>query len=105
MPVNRQFRITDARSGAAITVRVISGSPKTEVAGLQEGVLKIRLVAAAHGAPEANEELVSFLAEQLNIPTGNIDIVAGVNGRDKIISIEGLNTAQVEQILLSDVTE
>jgi uncharacterized protein YggU (UPF0235/DUF167 family) len=105
MPANRQFRITDARSGAAITVRVIAGSPRTEVAGLQEGVLKIRLVAATPDAPDANAELINFIAEQLNIPTDNVDIVAGASGRDKIITIEGLNTAQVEQILLSDTTE
>ncbi len=105
MPPNRQFKITDARSGAAITVRVVPQSMRTEVAGLQEGLLKIRLVAPAVDLPDANQELVQFLASKLHIEAEAIEIVAGTNGRDKIVSIEGMTTAQVEQILLADAVE
>lgn len=104
MPLKRNFQIniTDARSGAAITVRVTPGAPAAEIAGQQDGVIKIRLRAADAEATEANEELIAFLASQLDIPVKHIEIVAGANGRDKIISIEGLTTAQVEGALLSD---
>jgi len=105
MPLKRDFKITDARSGAAITVRVLTGSANTEVAGLQEGAIKIRLRAAAADLPDANSELIAFLAVQLDIPVKHIEIVAGTTGRDKIISIEGLTSAQVEGALLSDATE
>ena len=105
MPLKRDFKITDARSGAAITVRVMPGSASTEVAGLQDGVIKVRLHAASADLPEANNELIAFLAAQLDIPVKHIEIVAGVSGRDKIISIEGLTSAQVESALLSDATE
>ncbi len=107
MPLKRnlQINITDARSGAAITVRTMPGAAQAELAGQQDGIIKVRLRAAIAETPEANEELIAFLAAQLDIPVKHIEIVAGASGRDKIISIEGLTTAQVEEALLSGTNE
>lgn len=100
MPVNRKFEITDARGGAALTIRVVTQAEKTEVAGVQEdGLLKIRLMASPAGDPSANQELVEFLAAQLGVPVDSIEIVAGAGGREKIVSIEGLTSDQVEERL------
>jgi uncharacterized protein len=95
--MNRQFRITDAKGGAAFTVRVVTRATSTEVAGLQEdGTLKIRLVSSPAGDPAANKELIDFLASQLGVPVDKIEIVAGADGRDKLVSVEGVSTADVE---------
>jgi uncharacterized protein (TIGR00251 family) len=100
MPVNRKFEITDARGGAAITVRVVTQAERTELAGVQEdGLLKVRLMASPAGDPAANQELIDFLAEQLDVPADHIEIVAGMGGREKIVSIEGLTSSQVEERL------
>ncbi|MDX2159761.1 MAG: DUF167 domain-containing protein [bacterium] len=105
MPLKRNFQIniTDARSGAAITVRASAGAAITEIGGQQEGVIKIRVKTANVESEAANAEIIAFLAAQLDIPVKHIEIVAGVNKADKLISIEGLTTAQVEEALLSDV--
>lgn len=96
----RKFEITDAKGGAAFTVRVVTRATRTEAAGIQEdGSLKIRLVASPAGDPAANEELVNFLAERLQVNTDAIEIVAGVDGRDKLVSVEGISTALVEERL------
>ncbi len=101
MSVKREFNITDARGGAALTIRVVTQSAQTELAGIQEdGVLKIRLVNSPAGDPAANEELLNFLAVQLGVPVSALEIVAGAGGREKIVSIEGITTEQVEQRLL-----
>ncbi len=98
--MSRRFEITDARGGAAITVRVVTQAEHTEIAGVQDdGVLKIRLTASPAGSPAANQELVNFLASQLGVPPENVAVVAGENGREKIVSIEGLSVYQVETIL------
>ncbi|MBE2182564.1 MAG: DUF167 domain-containing protein [Anaerolineae bacterium] len=98
--MSRRFEITDARGGAALSVRVVTQAERTEIAGVQDdGVLKIRLVASPAGSPSANQELVVFLAGQLGVPAKNVAVVAGENGREKIVSIEGLSVAQVEAIL------
>jgi uncharacterized protein (TIGR00251 family) len=100
MPVNRKFEITDARGGAALTIRVVTQAEKTEFAGVQEdGLLKIRLMASPAGDPSANQELIDFLASQLGVPVDNLEIVAGAGGREKIVSIEGMTSTQVEERL------
>ncbi len=103
MPNNRKFEITDARSGAFITVRVVTQAEKTEFVGIQEDgehkVVKIRLMAEAAGSDEANEEVLAALAFHLEISVNQLEIVAGASGRDKIVTIMGLNTDQVDQLL------
>lgn len=97
---NRRFEFTDAKGGAAFTVRVVTRAPAAEFAGFQDdGTLKIRLTAPSAGDPAANEELVSFLAGLLGIPVDRIEIVAGLSARDKLITIDGLSPSDVETLL------
>ncbi len=96
----REFRITDAQHGAAFTVRVVTRADNVEVVGLQEdGVLKIRLTESpAEG--RANAQLVQFLAEVLEVPPEQIEIVAGADKPNKIISVKNVSPAWVEEHLL-----
>ncbi len=97
MSPGRKFEITDAKGGAAFTVRVVTRAVKTEVVGIQDdGSLKIRLVASPAGDPAANKELVEYLASALGVDINTIEIVAGENGRDKLVSVEGISTEDVE---------
>jgi uncharacterized protein len=97
----REFKITDARGGAAVGVRVVTKADATEIAGKNDdGTLKIRLKASPASDPAANAELIDFLAEHLDIEKSKIEIVAGLDKRDKILSIEGLTTQQVNARLL-----
>jgi hypothetical protein len=98
---DRKFEITDARGGAAFGVRVVTKAVHTEIVGKNEdGTLRIRLQASPAGEPEANEELVNFLAKELGVEPKKLEIVAGERSRDKIISVEGLTTAEVEEKLI-----
>ena len=100
---DRKFEITDARGGAAIGIRVVTKAADTEIAGKNDdGTLKVRLKASPAGDPAANTELIDFLAAQLGVETSKIEIVAGEDKRDKILSIEGLSTRQVEEKLLTE---
>jgi uncharacterized protein len=97
MPLNRKFEITDAKGGAAFTVRVVTRSETSELVGIQEdGMLKVRLKAPSAGDQAANEELVSLLAAELGVGANKIEIVAGAGARDKLVSVEGISTADVE---------
>lgn len=97
---DREFKITDARGGAALGVRVTTRATSTEIAGrLDDGTLKVRLQASPAGDPAANKELTEFLAQRLGVELEKIEIVAGHDSRDKILSIEGLTTDQVEDKL------
>jgi uncharacterized protein YggU (UPF0235/DUF167 family) len=93
----RKFEITGAKGGAAFTVRVVTRATATEVAGVQEdGALKVRLKSSPAGDPAANKELITLLAKSLGVPEAKIEIVAGMNGRDKLVSVEGITTEDVE---------
>ena len=91
---NRKFEITDAKRGAAFTVRVVTRAQNNEIAGiLEDQSIKIRLVAAPQ---QANEALINFLSERLGVPESAIEIIAGKENRDKWISVEGITTSDVE---------
>lgn len=99
---DRKFEFTDARGGAALGVRVVTKSAVTEVVGkTEEGAVKIRLQAYPAGESAANQELIQFLATKLGIKPQQIEIVAGEGSRDKIISVEGLSSTDLESRLLS----
>ncbi len=94
-----KFEITEAHSGAAFTVRVVTRASNVEIANVQEdGSLKIRLT-EAHADGAADQQLLHFLAEKLNVDIEQIEIVAGENSRNKLVSVEGLKPHEVEEIL------
>ena len=97
---NRKFEITDAKRGAAFTVRVVTRAQNNEIAGiLDDQSIKIRLVAAPQ---QANEALINFLSERLGVPESAIEIIAGKDNRDKWISVEGISTSDVTERLQPD---
>lgn len=98
--IPREFRITDAQHGAAFTVRVITRANDLEIVGLQDdGSLKIRLTESpAEG--RANAQLVAFLSTILDVDVAQIAIVAGEDKPNKIISVEDVSPALIEERLL-----
>jgi uncharacterized protein YggU (UPF0235/DUF167 family) len=94
---DRNYKFTDPRAGTALGVRVVTRSTATEIAGkTEEGTVKVRLVASPAGSTEANDELITFLAKQLGVEPNKIEIVAGLEKSDKILSIEGVSSSDVE---------
>lgn len=101
----RKFQMHNAKSGSAITVRVTPRSGRNEISGIMEdGTIKIR-VAAAPVDGGANQELIRFLAEILEIRENQLEIISGMTGRDKLISILGLSTTEVEDRIRRHVKE
>ncbi len=89
----------DAKTGAAITVKVTPRAKKTEVVGLMEdGTIRIR-VAAAPEEGKANQALIEFLSRALGIPVGQIDIMGGLSSERKLISLIGITPAEVETVM------
>jgi uncharacterized protein (TIGR00251 family) len=94
----RDVKFSNARHGAAITVKVQPRARKTEVAGLMDdGTIKIR-VAAPPVEGAANKALIEFLAKILDIPGKQIDIVAGASSERKLISLVGIGPDEVDAV-------
>jgi hypothetical protein len=47
-----------------------------------------------------NQALVDYLAEVLEVPRNRVDIVAGVTGKDKLVSVLDLDTSEVQSRIL-----
>lgn len=96
-PGDRKFEITDAARGAAFTVRVVTRAERAEIVGVTEdGTLRVRLTASSAGDRDANDELVGLLADALHVTPDRLEIVAGASARDKLVSVDGVSTADVE---------
>lgn len=79
-------------------VRVIPRASRTEIVGLIEGALKVRLKAPpVDGA--ANEELVKFLSKKLGVAKGNVEIIAGQTSKIKRLRASGVVSADLENIV------
>jgi uncharacterized protein (TIGR00251 family) len=68
-----------------IEVKAQPGASKTEITGLREGRLRVRLAAAAEDG-RANAELCRFLAAVLNCPRREVVLLRGERSRLKTIS-------------------
>ena len=84
---DRRFQMHDGQKGSALAVRVTPRASRNEVVEiLEDGTVKVR-IAAAPADDEANAVLLDFLSEILGVSKNKLDIVAGVTGRDKLISV------------------
>lgn len=98
------FEITDASRGAAFTVSIIPKANTQEVVGVMEdGTVKIRLTSPPVGGQE-NEELVAFLSELLNVAPGDVEIVAGLEKRKKLVSVLRISATQVDEIFRANAS-
>ena len=82
--------LRDTAAGLSLAVLVTPRASRTEVAGVAEGRLRIR-VAAPPVAGEVNQELVRFLARQLGLPRSAVEVSAGAAGRRKMVLARGIS--------------
>src|SRR5512138_960805 len=98
---DRKFNLHDGKKGSALAVRVTPRASRNEIVELlDDGTIKVR-IAAPPTDSESNETLIDFLSEILGVPKSRLDIVAGVNGRDKLISVVDMDTDTVQQRILA----
>lgn len=62
---------------------------RTEITGLHDGALRIR-ISAPPVDNAANKELIDFFAKQLKLPKRQITIESGATGRRKRLRLAGL---------------
>jgi uncharacterized protein (TIGR00251 family) len=89
------------REDARGTVLLVLASPragKTAAEGVTDGALRVRIAAPpVEGA--ANEALERYLAEALDVPRRNVEVISGKRGRRKSVLVRGLSAGEVEERL------
>ena len=99
----RKYVFHDGRAGSALAVRVTPRASRNRIAEvLNDGTVKIQLTAAPVDG-EANEKLIAFLSKVLEVAKSRIQIVAGATGRDKLISVDGLDAASLHARIMAGV--
>ena len=97
----RNFHLHDGKKGSALAIRVTPRASHNKIVEVMgDGTIKIH-IAAPPVDGEANEQLVKYLAEILNIPRSRIEIVAGVSGRDKLISVLDMDAETVHKRIVA----
>jgi len=97
---DRNFRLHDGKSGAAVTVSVVSRASQNEISEiLDDGTIKVRLTAPPTEG-KTNKALLEFLAQVLEISSSDLEIVAGLSGKDKLIAVSNMDSSEVQAKIL-----
>jgi uncharacterized protein (TIGR00251 family) len=83
-----------------LSIRAQPGARATAVQGLHAGAIKIKVNARpVEGA--ANDELLAFLAEALQVPRQRCVLISGATSRQKRVRILSPDRAHAERLLAS----
>lgn len=74
--------------GWLLSLHIQPGARKTEIAGLYDGALKLRLAAPPVDG-KANEALLHYLAERLGLPRRALELKSGATSRRKLVRVNG----------------
>lgn len=81
--------IRETAKGVLLPVRAVPRASKNEIQGIHGDALKVRLQAPPVEG-KANEALVRFLSDTLDISRAQISIASGETGRNKAVLITGI---------------
>jgi uncharacterized protein len=84
---------------AILRLRVVPNARRSEVVGVHGEAIKVKVQAPAVEG-KANEALREFLGERLDVPARAVEIISGEKSRDKMVAIEGWETAEARARLL-----
>lgn len=81
--------LRESGDGVGLTLHVQPGAARTGVAGEHGDALKVRL-AAPPIEGRANDCLLAFLADRLQVPRSALMLRSGQTGRRKVVVVAGL---------------
>lgn len=91
--------VRETDDGVLVQFRVVPRAGRSEVDGVHDGAIRVRLKAPpVDGA--ANRELCQFVAKRLKIRRGDVAIVSGDRSRTKTLAIRGATREQILESLL-----
>lgn len=88
----------ESANGVILTLHIQPGAKRTDIAGLHGDALKIRLAAPPVDG-KANDCLLCFLSERLDVPRSQINLVSGMASRSKRVRVDNLTQEQVLHLL------
>lgn len=90
--------VTELTDAVIVFVRVQPGARRTEITGVHDGALSVR-VAAPPVDGKANDALVAFLAKAFGVRRSTITIRSGWTGRRKRVRFDGIRAEDARATL------
>jgi uncharacterized protein len=98
--VNERSPVSDHRDGATIEVYVQPRASRSEILGIHDGALRVRIAAPpVDGA--ANAEVIALLAKALGVPRSRVELLSGQTSRRKRMLIHGMTDADIHVTLIA----
>ena len=88
------IKIENIDGGVVFLAKIVPASSKTQVAGIMDGMIKVK-VSAAPEKGKANQCLVSFLAKKLGLKKKDIEIISGQTNPVKKVQIIGVGSEEL----------
>ncbi len=89
----------EKKGGLCIFVQVQPNSKKSQVVGIHNDMLKIK-IAAPPVDNKANEACLSFLSEWFEIPKSHLELIKGESSRKKLFFIKDFTSTKLIDFLL-----
>jgi hypothetical protein len=86
-----------------LTLHVQPGAKRTEITGVHDGALKIR-IAAPPVEGQANARLLDFLKKAFDVPSSQVILKQGSSGRRKVVEIHGSRRSPDDLVNLTEKT-
>ena len=86
------------QQGVELLVHAQPGAKTSRLAGVFDGRLKVQV----HAPPlegRANKALCAYLADLLNVPKSQVEVIRGQQGRDKTVLVREATLSSLEGVL------
>jgi len=91
--------VRETNGGVVFTAKIVPGSSKTTIAGLYDGMLRVKVCAPAEKG-KANKCLLEFLAKKLGVKRNSVGIISGQTNPAKSVEVSGISTEMLLKKLI-----
>ena len=99
--IGRKFNFHDGEKGSALAVRITTRKGKQKIVKiLKDGTVVINI---SGKTKNNNQELINFLSKELGIAQRQFNIIAGVEGNEKLISILDVDSEIIQELVLNNL--
>ena len=88
--------VSEDKECCILKVRVQPKASRNQVAGYDEGTLRLRVTAPPTDG-KANAGVIALLAKTLGVSKSKLQIIRGQSSRDKVVSVDTLTEQEVRR--------
>jgi len=104
MEEKQEHHFHEGKMGSAIAVRIIPKSSSDRIVEIhKDGAIIISLKASGNGA-DINKALLEFLSKIFEIQSNQMEVVAGSQKNEKLITILNLDSAIVQEKIFKNMS-